>query len=313
MAINLRGADVSEHNGVIDFSQLKNNVDFLIIRSSYGSNDSSQDDGQAARNVAQCEKYKIPYGVYHFLYAESVAAAKSEAQHCLRVIKECKATPTYGVWLDIENDGNYKPLGGTLSAEMLKNITVTFCETIEAAGYYVGIYSNPWAFENNRYLGQSDILKYDKWCAEWGSKCTYKGDYGIWQYTDSGTLPGISTPVDMNQCYRNYPSLSAKTSAGVTMPDYSTGATYTDSADESASSSSGTSWSQVINEDGAQKKSVKITGSYLVFNGEYTPTQLEVALENYYGAAPKVIQSRRDRWSKITANLREIFPQLYIR
>lgn len=85
-------------------------------------------------------------------------------------------------------------------------------------------------------------------------------------------------------------------------------ASYNNSDDSDASSSNSSSnspttyWSQTINEDDAQKKSVTITGSYLVFNGEYTPAQIQTSLNNYYNKAPNVIISRKNRLRKILNN-----------
>ena len=79
-----KGLDVSHHQGKIDWEKVsKSDVDFVIIRCGYGNNIASQDDKYFAQNVAGCEKYNIPYGIYIYSYALNVSDAKSEA--CFKI------------------------------------------------------------------------------------------------------------------------------------------------------------------------------------------------------------------------------------
>lgn len=68
--------DVSEHQGVIDWEQVKDHIDGVILRCGYGMDIASQDDKQWARNVAECERLGIPYGVYIYSYATNTDRAK---------------------------------------------------------------------------------------------------------------------------------------------------------------------------------------------------------------------------------------------
>ena len=68
-----KAVDISYHNGVIDFERLKNAVDYVIIRCGYGQDITSQDDKQWYRNVGECERLGIPYGVYFYSYAKTTA------------------------------------------------------------------------------------------------------------------------------------------------------------------------------------------------------------------------------------------------
>ena len=86
-----KGIDVSEHNGVIDWEQVKNSdVKFVIIRCGYGQDYTSQDDLYWERNVKECVRLGIPFGVYLYSYAMTPAAAKSEAERVLRLISGYK-------------------------------------------------------------------------------------------------------------------------------------------------------------------------------------------------------------------------------
>ena len=79
--------DVSKHNGVIDWDTTKENVDGVIIRVGHGNDSTKQDDPQAIRNMEECERLGIPYGVYLYSYALNNAEAESEAAHALRMVE----------------------------------------------------------------------------------------------------------------------------------------------------------------------------------------------------------------------------------
>ena len=92
-----------------------------------------------------------------------------------------------------------------LGKRTLTDICKAFCETLEKAGYYVVIYTNPNWLEN--YLYKDELLsKYDLWIAEWYED---KPSYlcGLWQFSDKGSVYGIDGDVDMNFSYKNYPEI----------------------------------------------------------------------------------------------------------
>lgn len=191
----IKGVDISEMNGSVDFSALKNaGVQFVIIRCGFGSDYTNQDDKRFAENVKKAEAAGMPWGAYLYSYATTNAMAKSEAQHTLRVLNGKK--PAYGVWYDVED--------ASQSGADLVSICETYCNAIEAAGLYCGIYSML-AWMNGK-LNSSRLDKYDKWVAQWSSSCDYAKPYGMWQYTDSWTIGGKA--FDGNWAYKDYPSLT---------------------------------------------------------------------------------------------------------
>ncbi len=190
-----KGIDVSVYQGNIDWTETKNNIDWAIIRCGYGSDYTKQDDAQWKNNVAACEKYGIPYGVYLYSYATTVEKAKSEAAHVIRLLKGHK--PDMPVFLDFE-ESRISVLGKAKVLEIAK----VFCEAITKAGYLYGTYANKYWFE--QYLTDSWYNKYPKWVAQYNSEITYKGTYDIWQYSSKGSVPGIIGNVDMNYCYTSY-------------------------------------------------------------------------------------------------------------
>lgn len=165
----IKGVDISEMNGSVDFSALKNaGVQFVIIRCGFGSDYTNQDDKRFAENVKKAEAAGMPWGAYLCSYATTNAMAKSEAQHTLRVLNGKK--PAYGVWYDVED--------ASQSGADLVSICETYCIAIEAAGLYCGIY--PMLAWMNGKLNSSRLDKYDKWVAQWSSSCDYAKPYGMW-------------------------------------------------------------------------------------------------------------------------------------
>ena len=191
-----RGIDISHHQGDIDFDKLKGNIDFAMVRTSYGS---FYEDKKYKQNILGLERVGIPYGLYHFSYATSIESAKKEAEGFISIIK--KYNPTYPVVIDIEASDRTSNVRG----DTLVDIADIICTKIEEAGYYAMIYANL-DYLNNK-LNDSRLDKYDKWLAEWKSKPTYSKNFGMWQYSSKGSIPGINGNVDLNISYKDYPSI----------------------------------------------------------------------------------------------------------
>lgn len=191
--------DVSEHQGIINWERAKGHIAGAILRCGYGMDIASQDDKQWARNVAECERLGIPYGVYIYSYATNTDRAKNEAQHVLRLIQGHKLS--YPVYFDMEEPG-------TEGAAVAN--AIAFGDIIEAAGYWCGVYYNR-NWHNNVIKGQLD--RFTRWGAGYGTnngqkQDNYKPGFGedIWQYSSKGSVPGISGGVDVNVCYRDFPA-----------------------------------------------------------------------------------------------------------
>lgn len=107
----IKGVDISEMNGSVDFSALKNaGVQFVIIRCGFGSDYTNQDDKRFAENVKKAEAAGMPWGAYLCSYATTNAMAKSEAQHTLRVL-----------------NGKKQPMACGMTWRMLLNLVLTLC------------------------------------------------------------------------------------------------------------------------------------------------------------------------------------------
>ena len=188
------GIDVSHHNGVIDWAKAKKaGVEYAIIRCGYGMNQTNQDDQQWKNNVNGCIKNNIPFGVYIYSYADTTERAKSEAEHVLRLIKGYNFD--YPIYYDLEESDIRKKL----SKKQIADVATTFCNTIENAGYEVGIYANTDWFTN--YLTDTRFNQWEKWVAQYNVQCEYKGKYSMWQCSSQGKVDGIKGNVDLNVDY----------------------------------------------------------------------------------------------------------------
>lgn len=190
------GIDVSYAQGKIDWEKVKasGKVDFAILRAGYGR-EYSQVDEQFARNYSECKRLGIPVGVYWYSYATTAAEAKREAQVCLDTIQGKQFE--YPVAFDIEEKD---------SLQNADTLCKAFCDAIEAGGYYAAIYTFKSALEYQ--LSDSIKSRYDIFLSHIGvSKTDYSGTYGLWQYSWTGKIDGISGDVDLDYAYKDYPTI----------------------------------------------------------------------------------------------------------
>lgn len=189
------GIDISEHNGNINLKDYKR----VIIRAGWGI---GYVDKKFERNVKECEKLGIAYGVYWYSYATNVSTALKEVKTFLETIKGRNIT--LGVWLDMEDaDGWKRKQGWRPTKRGVSDIVVTYCNAIQNAGWYTGVYlSYSWL----QYL-DSNANAFDKWVAHWGpNDGSRHGDYSkigsIHQFT--------SKPLDRDYFYKlSYPNKKA--------------------------------------------------------------------------------------------------------
>ena len=192
----LKGIDVSYAQGVIDWEKVKASglVDFAILRAGYGK-ETSQIDDQFSRNYTACKQLGIPVGAYWYSYATTVAEAEQEANVCLQIIQGKQFE--YPVAFDIE-EARCLPQADAIST--------TFCTALENAGYYTAIYTFKSALESNFSAAVKN--RYDIFLSHIGVQQTdYAGDYGLWQYSWTGCIPGISGDVDLDYAYKDYPTM----------------------------------------------------------------------------------------------------------
>lgn len=187
--------DVSEHQGKIDWEKLKPNIGGAIIRIAYGT---KKNDNYVTRNISECIRLGIPFGVYIYSLAYSDSMARAEAAKVLEYIKgKNLALPAF---IDLE-ENRY--------GYIAKSIAKIFCEEIKKAGFVSGIYT----FENyyRNFMSGMSIPDAALWIARWGTnngQKQTKASIGVpidgWQYTSNGSLPGITGRVDLSEFYKTY-------------------------------------------------------------------------------------------------------------
>lgn len=179
--------DISEHQGVIDFSKLKGEVDLAIIRVQYGSR---KIDARYKEYVAECKKYGIPFGHYAYARFVNVEDAKVEAKDFLqRADKDAKF-----LVIDVEEVTTKNPAD-------LVPATQAFIDYLKQAGVQkVGLYTGH-HFYKQCGMGKvkADFLWIPRYSKNDGTPQT-KPDFpcDIWQYTDKGKIAGIEGYVDLN-------------------------------------------------------------------------------------------------------------------
>ena len=192
-----QGIDVSEHQGRIDWNAVKaSGIDFAILRVGFGAPSwGGRVDYQFNRNISECERLGIPYGVYIYSYAFDNQQAADEASMVINCLSG--HNPRLPVYYDLEDNSiiaNGRQTGIASRAQV-------FCNRISAAGYEPGIYANLNWFNNILTDSVFKSSSWDHWIAQYNSQCDYTGNYSFWQYKSNGKVSGINGDVDMNYAY----------------------------------------------------------------------------------------------------------------
>lgn len=193
------GIDVSRYQGDIDWDSVNPHIYFAMIRAGFGKNNI---DAKARRNVSECERLRIPYGLYWFSYALHPEMAKKEAEYMIDFIGEHK--PEYPIVYDFEYDTVVHAVrnGVRVDRQFVLNCTEEFCRTLEERDFYAMFYTNRDYYQ--RYYQASKVAeKYDMWYARYAD--SPGRPVTLWQKSDSGKISGINGKVDLDQTERNYP------------------------------------------------------------------------------------------------------------
>jgi len=206
----LKGIDVSEFQGVIDWEQVHScgMVDFAFIRAGYRGMTQGLlvTDEYFEQNYQGAVNAGIPVGVYFFSQAISEAEAIAEADYVLELLDGRDLTypivfdwepPVPSETIPAEDLRAYDAQGADVAA-----YGAAFCKRVEEAGYEPCFYTNKnMAY---RFFDMDKVKGYPIWLAEYQKAPSWYYDFRIWQYSDQGTIPGINTTVDMNICFDPY-------------------------------------------------------------------------------------------------------------
>lgn len=201
----LYGIDISTAQGEIDWDKLALEIDFVIIRATQGT----AQDSRFERNIAECQRLGIPFGLYFAASAITNSGVEEEAKVALEYAK--KYQPRYGLWYDMEL-AKHKILG---KATITKHLT-TWLEAVSDEGYRCGIYTNKDWLDNR--IDHALLDQYDLWYAAYPSSTQKKLTDApennrsklsypmavIWQWSSTGKIDGINGNVDLNVCYEEF-------------------------------------------------------------------------------------------------------------
>lgn len=190
--------DVSVFQGDIDYDKVAQQVDGVIIRCGitfWGSFVPST-DSKWEKNYAGFKAAGVPVGAYYYGVARTVEQAEQEAAKCLELLKGKQLE--YPIYYDVEEVNTQ----GSLSKTELTNVVIAFCTKLEQAGYYTGVYASlDWLLNKLDYATLSK--RFTLWIAKWSSiEPTLTHD--MWQYSNKGSINGISGDVDLNICYKDF-------------------------------------------------------------------------------------------------------------
>ena len=199
------GIDVSVHNGYIDWSQAKNDIDFAILRIGW----EYTLDTRFLEYAAGCVANDIPFGVYIYSYAETEAEGIAEAEFVINTLRSRGYNPELPIFFDFEDECQVN-----LSSDLKYKIIRGFCDTIEDAGYQPGVYTFL-SWMNTIYTSYFDTLPI--WVAQIdgytsNGTCSFDGGLHMWQYSWTGRISGISSNVDCNLYYADFLGKDADTS-----------------------------------------------------------------------------------------------------
>lgn len=193
--------DVSEWQGDIDWAKAKaDGVEGAIIRLGYGEGNNA--DKKAQRNISECKRLGIPFGIYWYSYADTPALAKEEGADVVAKLKQFGVNPSdlaYPVYYDLEKwtwEGHQPPT----DPNVYNNIVNNWYSALQSAGYKnLGVYSYTSYLQGP--LKHADIYAKTTWVAQYGARMgfdSFPTNSRGWQYTSTGKVDGISGNVDMN-------------------------------------------------------------------------------------------------------------------
>jgi GH25 family lysozyme M1 (1,4-beta-N-acetylmuramidase) len=212
--------DVSRWQGNIDWDAVKASglISGVMLKTvSTNSKLSKRKDGlyidpTFERNYAECKRVGLPVGVYYYTYAVSHTSADAE----LALLKTALTGKTFElpICVDVE-DNKLRKLG----KQALTDLTAYALATIERWGFYALLYTGLNFGETRLYMSGAALRKYDVWLARYPrDKSKTKPEdkpktdfsFGMWQYTSTASVPGVSGNVDLSHAYKNYEKIIAK-------------------------------------------------------------------------------------------------------
>lgn len=203
--------DVSRWQGRIDWDKVKASglVSGVMLRALGNSAKDAPSkpyiDPTFERNYAECRRLGIPCGVYYYCKAVNTAEADAELALLRKVLTG--KTVQLPVAVDIEDSYVQAPL----DKQTLTDIAAHALAAIEQMGFYAILYTGLYFGQTNLYMGGAALKKYDVWLAAYRrKKPAPEWSFGLWQYTSTAHVPGVSGNVDLSHAYKDYAKIIAK-------------------------------------------------------------------------------------------------------
>lgn len=197
-----QGIDISKWNTVNSFKDVKDSgIEFVIIRIG-GSNGGYYKDLKFETYYNAAKQVGLKVGCYYDTGKEFIDSAHGyiAAEHCLTLLDGHEFE--YPVFMDIET-------AATVYKKGITDAAIAFGSKLESNKYYVGVYASDVSGFHDR-LEIERVKRFSLWVARYGKKPQYVTDYAMWQKSSTGTVPGISTKVDLDECTVNFPYIIKK-------------------------------------------------------------------------------------------------------
>ena len=194
-ADTIPGIDVSAHQKTIDWQQVADSgIEFAMIRVGYRGYETGlvNPDDRRQENYEGAKAAGLKVGAYFFSQAVTVEEALEEARYILEAIEEWELD------MPVVFDWEHKKEGRTLNLDsrIVTDCAIAFCDAVREAGYETMVYFNP--HHARRFFHLWELEDYPFWLAYYTDRMQYDYKVEMWQYTNSGSVPGIETPVDIN-------------------------------------------------------------------------------------------------------------------
>lgn len=190
------GVDVSAHQGEIDWEQVREaGVEFAIIRIGYRGYTSGglYEDEYARANLEGAREAGLEVGAYFYSQALNPEEAREEAQFCLEILDGFELDfPMVYDWEYVSSEARTADMDRDTLMECIRG----FCGEVELAGYRPMVYFNPTMAQS--LLELEELLEYPWWLAMYSDEMSYPYQVEMWQYTATGSVPGISGDTDLN-------------------------------------------------------------------------------------------------------------------
>lgn len=191
------GMDVSEHQGAINWEAASKAIDFAIVRMGYrgyGESGGLVVDGYYDANMKGANENGVPVGIYFYSQATSYEEGVEEANFVLSHLGDYSLA--YPIILDREDPMVEDARTNNMSKDEHTQAALGFLETIANSGHQAMMYT--YRMYYSLYVDIEEMYKYPIWYAQYADEPDWPYEFNIWQYTESGEVPGVSGPVDLN-------------------------------------------------------------------------------------------------------------------